>query len=137
MVERARQLNPGIEFRQGDMMALDVADGTWAGIAAFYSIIHIPRAEVTGVLRDMRRVLRPGGLLLLAFHVGDEVIHLEEWWGHRVSIDAFFFRAAEIEGCLSSAGFLIVETNERAPYPEVEYQSRRAYVLARKPIVEG
>ncbi len=46
MVACARRLNPGIAFHQGTMLALDAADGTWAGIAAFYSIIHIPRPEV-------------------------------------------------------------------------------------------
>ncbi len=44
MIERARRLTPAVEFRQGDMLALDAADESWAGIAAFYSIIHIPRA---------------------------------------------------------------------------------------------
>ena len=32
-------------------------------------------------LGELRRVLRPGGLLLLAFHIGDDTIHLDEWWG--------------------------------------------------------
>src|SRR5262245_44613201 len=35
MVERARRLTPGLAFRQGYMMALDVPDQTWAGITAF------------------------------------------------------------------------------------------------------
>ena len=41
LVERARRLNPGIEFQQGDMMALDIPDEAWVGIVAFYSLIHI------------------------------------------------------------------------------------------------
>ena len=43
MIERARRLVPGVQFHQGDMTALDLAEGAFAGIAAFYSIIHIPR----------------------------------------------------------------------------------------------
>src|SRR5262249_25481591 len=46
MVERARRLTPDVEFRQGDMMTLDAPDGAWAGIAAFYSIIHINRDDM-------------------------------------------------------------------------------------------
>src|SRR5262249_12067944 len=84
MVERARSLTPGVEFAEGDMMALDVPDEAWAGIVAFYSIIHIPREDMSRVLGELRRVLRPGGLLLLAFHIGDGAIHLDEWWGHPV-----------------------------------------------------
>src|SRR5687768_9350687 len=43
MVERAQRLNPGISFRPGNMLALvNVADNFFGGVAAFYSIIHVP-----------------------------------------------------------------------------------------------
>ena len=133
LVERAHRLTPGIEFRQGDMMALDIPDGTWAGVAAFYSIIHIPRGDMARALSELRRVLRPGGLLLLSFHIGDDTIHLDDWWGHKVCVDFFFFRSAEIAGYLTSVGFEIKEIIEREPYPNVEHQSRRSYIFARRP----
>jgi SAM-dependent methyltransferase len=133
MVERARRLTPVIQFQQGDMMALDVPDQTWAGIAAFYSIIHIHRDDMTRALGELRRVLRPGGILLLAFHIGDETIHLDEWWDQPVSVDFFFFRPDEMAGYLRAAGFEIEEIIEREPYPDVEHQSRRAYIFARRP----
>jgi SAM-dependent methyltransferase len=133
MVVRARRLNPGIDFEQGDMLALDVEDEAWAGIAAFYSIIHIPRDDVVRALRELRRVLHSRGLLLLTFHIGDEIKHLEEWWGCKVSVDFVFFRTDEMAGYLKSAGFEVEEIIERDPYPEVEHQSRRAYIFARKP----
>jgi ubiquinone/menaquinone biosynthesis C-methylase UbiE len=80
MVDHPRRLNPGIEFCQGDMLALGVEDGAWYGVVALYSIIHIPVPKVVKALREIKRVLRPGGLLLLAFDVGDDVLHLDEWW---------------------------------------------------------
>ena len=133
MVERASGLTPGVEFRQGDMLALDVPDGTWAGIAAFYSLIHIPRVDLPRVLAELRRVLRPGGLLLISLHIGDGTIHLDEWWGQQVCVDFHMFQPAEMAGCLTSAGFEIEEIIEREPYPDVEHQSRRSYIFARKP----
>ncbi len=133
MVERARRLTPGVEFRQGDMMALEAPDGAWAGIAAFYSIIHISRDDMARALRELRRVLRPGGLLLLTFHIGEDTIHLDEWWSQKVSVDFFFFRSDEMAGYLGAAGFEIEEIIEREPYPEVEHPSRRSYVFARRP----
>jgi SAM-dependent methyltransferase len=133
MVERARGLTPGVEFRQGDMTALDAPDGAWAGIVAFYSIIHIPRGDMPRALGEFRRVLRPGGMLLLAFHIGDDTIHLDEWWGQRVSVDFFFFRSDEMARYLREAGFEIEGVIEREPYPDVEHQSRRAYIFARRP----
>ncbi|HEX3556715.1 MAG TPA: class I SAM-dependent methyltransferase [Thermoanaerobaculia bacterium] len=136
MVKRARLLNPGVEFRQGDMLALDVPDNEWAGIAAFYSIIHIPRGDLARALGELRRVLRPGGLLLLAFHIGSDAIHLDEWWGHKVNVDFFFFLPDEMASSLRSAGFEVEEIIERDPYPDIEHQSRRAYIFARKPMDE-
>jgi ubiquinone/menaquinone biosynthesis C-methylase UbiE len=131
MVKRARRLTPGVEFRQSDMMALDIPDETCAGVVAFYSIIHIPRTDVVRALRELRRVLQPGGLLLLSFHIGNDTIHLDDWWGHEVCIDFFFFQSAEMASYLTSAGFEIEETIERDPYPDVEHQSRRSYIFAR------
>ncbi|MDP1798768.1 MAG: class I SAM-dependent methyltransferase, partial [Planctomycetaceae bacterium] len=131
MVEQARILTPGVEFQQGNMLALDVPDETWAGIAAFYSLIHIARDDLPQALGELRRVLKPGGLLLIAFHIGDETLHLDEWWGHAVNVDFHFFRPAEMTAFLKDAGFEIEEVIERDPYPEVEHQSRRCYIFAR------
>ena len=134
MIERARHLPPGSGFQEGALLALDVAPVEWAAIAAFYSIIHIPRGEVVRALRELKRVLRPGGLLLLAFHVGDEFIHRDELWGRRVCLDFLLFRPDEMAGYLRSAGFEIAEIILRDPYPEVEHPSKRAYIFAQKPV---
>jgi hypothetical protein len=80
----------------------------------------------------MRRVLRPGGYLLLGFHLGDEDRHLDEWWDQSVAIDFYFYRTDEIAARLTDAGFAVEERLEREPYPDVEHPSRRAYLLARR-----
>lgn len=133
MVRQAQLLNPDIPFQQGNMLALTgVADETYGGIAAFYSIIHIPRPSVVTALTELRRVLRPQGTLLLTFHIGQETTHLDEWWGRQVSLDAVFFETDEMKGYLGSAGFTLEEVIERDPYPDVEVQTRRAYIFAQK-----
>jgi SAM-dependent methyltransferase len=133
MVERARRLNPGILFRQGDIFALDVADETFVGITGFYALVNIPRPEAVRALRELRRVLKPGGLVLLTFPIGDHLLRRDEWWGAEVFLYFYFFRADEMSGYLKTAGFEIEEVIERNPYPGVEHQNRRAYVFARKP----
>jgi ubiquinone/menaquinone biosynthesis C-methylase UbiE len=136
MLQQARQFSPDISFREGNMMALDLQDGTLAGIAAFYAIVNIPKESLPVVFREMARVLQPGGLLLLAFHVGDEVLHEQELWGRSISMDFFLFQPSAIRHSMEAAGLHIEEIIEREPYaPEVEYQSRRAYIFARKPEV--
>jgi SAM-dependent methyltransferase len=133
MLERARKLNPDILFREGNMLSLDIPDGTLAGVAAFYAIVNLPKQSLPVVFREIHRVLRPDGLLLLAFHTGDEVLHEDELWGQKISMDFLLFPPLEIKLDLESAGFMIEDVIEREPYPEIEYQSRRAYIFARRP----
>ncbi|MBP6016528.1 MAG: class I SAM-dependent methyltransferase [Candidatus Promineofilum sp.] len=133
MVAQATALNPDIPFRVGDMLSLDELDESWAGIAAFYSIIHIPPEKVVAALTELRRVLMPRGLLLLAFHMGNETVHVEEMWARPVALDFTFYDPAAMAGYLEQAGYVVEEVRERDPYPaDVEHQSRRAYLLARK-----
>lgn len=132
LVEQARQAHPGIEFLHGDMRKLEFADGTLIGITAFYSIIHIERAGVTAVLREWWRVLQPGGVVVLAFHKGQEVRHLDEWWGKAVNVDFVFFERDEMVGYLTEAGFAIEQVLERGPIPDVEAQTERVYIVAVK-----
>ncbi|MBI5879320.1 MAG: methyltransferase domain-containing protein [Chloroflexi bacterium] len=134
MVKQAQRLNPDIPFQQGNMLALtDVADNAFGGIAAFYSIIHIPRPAVVDALRELWRVLRPNGTLLLTFHIGHEIRHLGEWWGKPVSLDFILFETTEMKDYLQAAELTLAEVIERDPYPDVEVQTRRAYIFARKP----
>lgn len=134
MVRQAHSLNPDISFQQGDMLALtDVADNSYGGIAAFYAIVNLPRPSVTQALQELKRALRPNGVLLLAFHLGQGIKHLDEFLGAEVSLDFSFFETDEVKDYLKTAGFELEEAIERDPYSEdVEYQSRRAYIFARK-----
>jgi signal recognition particle subunit SEC65 len=69
--------------------------------------------------------------------LGNELRHVEDWWGRRVNIDFRFFQAEELETILKAAGYAIDELVEREPYPGVETQTRRAYVLATKSLAGG
>jgi SAM-dependent methyltransferase len=132
MVEQALALNPGICFQQGSMLGIDV-DGSLGGIVALYSIIHVPRDQQPGMFSRWLAALRPGGHVLIAFHLGESDRHIDELWGIPVSIDFLFFSREEVEGRLVDAGFTILESHERDPYPGVEAETRRAYILAQRP----
>ena len=123
MIERARALTPEVRFEVGDMRALDVPDGAWQAIVAFYSIVHFRTAELPVVFREMRRVLAPGGFIVLAFHAGSEVVHRDEWWGHAVSVDFLFLQPDEVTAALESAGFIVERVLQRDPYPDVEFRA--------------
>ena len=131
-VEEARRQFPDLRFRQADMMALDEPDQSVAGIVAFYSIVHFSPAQLDRALREMHRVLEPGGRLLLSFHIGTEPLAVDEFLGHTVSIDFSFFEVDDVRARLGSAGFDSIEAEQRAPYPDVEAQTQRAYLQARR-----
>jgi SAM-dependent methyltransferase len=131
MVGIAARLHPGVEFRVDDMRAPRLADASLAGIVSFYSIVHFEQAELGAIFGQMRRVLAEGALALVAFHIGEEIIHRDELFGARVSLDFRFHDPAKVAAALASAGLPVIEHTERAPYPEVEHPSRRCYLLAR------
>ena len=134
MVRQATASHPKIKFTQGNMLHLDKIDAnTFTGIAAFYSIIHVPRPDVATALNELRRVLCPRGVLLLTHHIGSDTIHRDEFLGEQVSMDFIFFETSEMKSYLTTAGFELEEVIERDPYPQVEYPSRRAYIFARNP----
>jgi SAM-dependent methyltransferase len=133
MIEQAGKAHPSIEFLVRDMRDLQLEDGALAGIVSFHAIIHIPREEVTAVLKEWGRALQAGGRVLMSFHKGQEIRHLDDWWEHPVNLDFLFFERAEMEGYLQAAGFTIEQVWERGPIPEVEAQTERVYILAVKP----
>jgi SAM-dependent methyltransferase len=105
MIEQARALSPDINFREGNMLGLNLEDHALAGITAFYAIVNIPREFLSTVFREMHRVLKADGLLLLAFHIGDEVLRPEELWGKAISMDFYHLRPEKIQHLLEEAGF--------------------------------
>jgi SAM-dependent methyltransferase len=132
LLSEAGRRHPGVTFEAGDMLALPRADGTVAGVVAFYAIVHFSPAQFRRAVAEIYRVLRPGGRLLLAFHIGEGSVHVEGFLGRPVALDFAFFCPAVVADELAGAGFVGVEVIERDPYPDVEHPSRRAYVFADK-----
>ena len=131
MVETARSLNPQITFVQGDLTALKVEDRAWAGIIAFYAFVNFSRSQLQPIFAEWHRVLQKDGLILMGFHRGKEIKHVEEMWSVSLSLYFHFFETEEILSLLRKAHFKIERVVEREPYPAVEYPSQRTYILAR------
>ncbi|MER7585400.1 methyltransferase domain-containing protein [Kitasatospora sp. NPDC097691] len=131
MVELARREQPKAAFRTGDLLALPAADGEFAAAVALYSVIHLEPDELAPAFAEVRRVLRPGGVLLVSFHLGTEVRRMEEWWGHPVDVDFHFLETETVADHLARAGFGVEVRMEREGLPE-EAPTRRGYLLARR-----
>lgn len=134
ILEQARISHPEIPFRRGDLLDLELEDDSVAGVVAFYAIVHFTEEQVGKAFREVFRILQPDGVFLFTYHIGEGRIHLDEFLGKKVDIDFMFFSTEFISRCLEESGFGRIEVIERDPYPDVEYQSRRAYVFAGKPM---
>jgi ubiquinone/menaquinone biosynthesis C-methylase UbiE len=136
MIAAARARAPELTFTVGSMLELPAGDAAWAGAVALYSIIHLTAAERATACREFARTIRPGGWLLVAFHVDSaefatgEVNHITTWFGEPVRIDGYFLDPASVTGDLEAAGFSVMATTIRQPWPGIEYPSRRCYLLA-------
>ncbi|TDC49437.1 class I SAM-dependent methyltransferase [Jiangella ureilytica] len=132
MIEVARRTCPEVSFSVGTMTALEAAGASLAGLVAWYSIIHTPPVALPAVFAEFRRVLRDGGWVLLAFQVGDEVVRVEQAYGHAgLAVDAYRLQPDRIASLLVDAGFtvearLVREARESVP-PE---KTSQAYLLA-------
>ena len=135
MVDAARREHPGIGFEVGDLLDLSgVPDGSFGGVAAFYSIVHLEPDRLPRAFAEIRRVLAPGGTALVAFHVGDHRLHVDEMLGTAVSLDFVFHDPGAVADAMRGAGLLVTEVIERDPYDDqVEHQSRRAYLFVEAP----
>jgi hypothetical protein len=102
------------------------------GILAFYCIVHLTPEQLSPAFSEMFRVLAAGGVLLLSFHAGSEVVRVENFLGTCAVLDFRFFDPLEIESTLRSVGFEPIEVRIREPY-DIEYPSKRCYVFAHKP----
>src|SRR5262245_9041671 len=131
MIECASQLNPEMDFRVGDMRSLDLPAGSLAGIVAFYAIVHAEPHELAIIMRHLRQVLAPGGLALVSFHIGNEVVHVDDLFGAPVNLDFRFHIPADVIAAMRGAQLAVVEHVEREPYEGAEYRSRRCYLLSR------
>jgi ubiquinone/menaquinone biosynthesis C-methylase UbiE len=115
------------------MHALDMPSASLGGIVAFYSIIHLERQNLGTALAEMHRVLMPGGVLAIAFHRGEGILHEDDVLDTHVSFDCTLFEPDEVAGVLEDSGYSVVEVTVRRPY-DFEYPTKRVYILAEKPV---
>ena len=132
MVAHARQAHPRLPFEMADMRRLGDRPGRFAGLLAMYSLIHFDPEALAEALRACHAALRPGGEISVAVHLGEGVLRPADLWGVPVTLDFHLFAPGTMDAALKQAGFQMVESRARPPYPGAEHASRRAYLRARR-----
>ncbi len=131
MIAKAMTLFPHVDFAVGDFFHLPDHDDSVAGLLAFYCIVHLRSNQLVPAFAEMLRVLSSGGVLLLSFHVGSEMVLQDNFLDSGKRLEFFPFPVSDVQAALKAAGFSDIETHERPPYEE-EYPTNRCYVFARK-----
>lgn len=135
MVEQARNRHPDLAFEVGDLSRVlrpRTASG-WGAVTAWYALVHLAPAELPDAVAGLARVLAPGGVLALAVHHGAGVQHVDSLFEVPVDLDVVLHDRTVVLAAVAGAGLVDVEWYLRSPLPDVEADTERLYVVARRP----
>jgi SAM-dependent methyltransferase len=90
-IELARSNVPRATFLQADMTTVELAESSFDGVAAFYSIMHVPAAEQGEVLCHVATWLKPRGVFVASFGAGPA----GDWRGKWLGTEMFFSHNSE------------------------------------------
>jgi SAM-dependent methyltransferase len=108
MIDVARHSYPSLRFETGSMTDLRLADASVAGLLSFWSLVHTPDDELPAIFAHFRRVLRPGGLLLLGFHAGQGSRLLTQGYGgHPMKVYVHRRQPGQVAAWLATAGMTV------------------------------
>jgi SAM-dependent methyltransferase len=129
-VRLAKARVPDASVRKMDMKFLEFPPGSFDGLWASFSLLHIRVTDVDQTLSGFNQVLRPGGLFFAAVHRGPKT----QWVKTRISgmeRDTYVqeWVQAEIESTVQSAGFTILRSR---PFVRTGGRYPLLSILARK-----
>jgi SAM-dependent methyltransferase len=127
----ARQNVPEATFIHGDFAEIELPEASFDGVAALYSISHVPREEHARLFARIARWLVPGGLFLATLGATDS----PQWVGEWLGVPMFFSShdADTNRALLRAAGFTL-ELDEIVEMREPEGSVAFLWVIARKPV---
>jgi len=133
-IEAARRNVPHATFLQADVATLELPDGSFDGVTAFFSVIHVPREEHARLFARILRWLRPNGLFLASLAANGGPDWTGEWLGQQMFFSSF--DAATNRRLLRQAGFELL-VDEVIQVQEPEGSVPFLWVLARRPPADG
>jgi SAM-dependent methyltransferase len=109
MIARARERNPGVRYHVGDGAQLPFGDDAFDVAFTACVLHHVPPAERDGFVRELGRVTRPGGLVVVFEH--NPLNPLTRLAVSRCAFDedAILLGLRELRARLASAGLRVAE----------------------------
>jgi ubiquinone/menaquinone biosynthesis C-methylase UbiE len=134
MLTAARDAHPDIRFEQGELAGLPFETAVLSGAVCWYSIICTPPDHLRLAFDELRRVVVPGGYVLLGFQCGnDEPRHRPQAHGTEFSLTYYLHRVQKVAAELERARFTVHATVERAPHLDHE-TTPQGFVIARRAV---
>ncbi len=125
-VAYAREIH-GLEVDQGELVAQQYAAGSFDAVTAWHYLEHVydPLAE----LREMHRVMKPGGVLMLETPTNDVLARLfrSRWLYLMPPTHLVHFRPATLTGLVEAAGFEVIKVQR--PYFPAELAASVMFAL--------
>jgi len=106
----AKQHVPDATLLQADMMTLAFPPASFDAVGAFYSVIHLPRAEQAVLIERLAAWLRPGGWFLVNLGVSNDPGSIEPDWLGTTMYWSSYDAQTNLD-LVSQAGFTLVETD--------------------------
>jgi len=130
-IRRARENVRHATFFHSDIMALDFSTASFDAAVALSTIFHLPRGEHARLFGNLRRWLKPGGLLLATLareaaepYLETDFFGVEMYWSN--------YGMQEYAIMLAEAGFEILPSTELAPgSPQNAPEEAQPLVIAR------
>ena len=125
-VARARAAGLDVEFRQADAAALPFEDGRFDGVLAVTVLCFVP--DAAAALREMARVLAPGGRLVLGelgrWNAWAARRRLRAWQGSALWRSVRFRSAGELRALVRGAGLAVEQVRGAVFYPPLAGAAR-------------
>ena len=130
MLKEAKERYPQGKYMKADMTKIPYRDGLFDGILANCSLFHVPSELVGKALDEFKRVLKPGGklLLILLEGIGEEM--LEEPYRPGKFVYTKFYTSEEITQLLKEHGFKVEDITTQKTTSEGELGSGKLIVFA-------
>ena len=106
LLDIAQSLVPRARFVQMDIRRLGFAAGSFHGAWACASFLHIPHREALATMREIHRVLSPGGFLYLSVKEGEGQGSTEK------GTFSAYYHAEELARLAREAGFEVLLLSE-------------------------
>jgi ubiquinone/menaquinone biosynthesis C-methylase UbiE len=130
MLSIAKKSLPGHKFCLKDMRKLKYKSGSFDGIVAAFSLIHLKKNEASLMVRKFRGFLKKDGVIYIALQEGTGEKNVIEPLNPTKRIFINFYTVPEILKMLKVSKFNIIMLKTRKP-GKLEFKNRKIFIIAR------